>query len=282
MGISAIRRLVEAGILRSPRYRSVAYMQLGSMPNTAAQKAADLAAMFAAYDALDLPHTKVAPLNYFTIFQGCISNQTITPASVYEIIPFCRVNANGRTWMATAIYAWPFIGNSNTHTNDYGTCRIGEMLGYSRYVVYGEGARAYYPLQLSLNRAISVTGQLVTVPFDRPSGLDFSSGILSWQNDPRDGIKDWPGRGFWIMRRNKPLTVAPTIAGLNVNLAVSESLSPGDSLEVSYAYRGPGGPNPGACSGVGGNLAMVGPASVFFPGKNLSAWAIPFVATVVI
>jgi hypothetical protein len=282
MGITAIRKLADAGILRSPRYRSVAYMQLGSTPNTAAQKAADLTAMLSAYDALGLAHTDVAPLNYFIIFNGCLSNQTITPVSVYEAIPFCRVNANGRTWMATAIYAWPLIGNSNTHTNDYGTCRVGEMLGYSRYVVYGEGANAYFPLQLSLSRAISVAGQMVTVPFDRPSGSDFASSMLSWQNDPQDGIKDWPGKGFWVMRRGRPLTVMPTISELNVNLAISESLFAGDSLEVSYAYRGPGGPNPGGCSGVGGNLAMAGPASVFFRGRNLFAWAIPFVATIVV
>jgi hypothetical protein len=257
-------------------------MQLGSTPDTATQKATDLTSMLIAYDDLALPNTNVAPLNYFFIFNGCLSNQTLTPVSVYEVIPFCRTNANGRTWMATAVYAWPLIGNSNTHTNDYGTCRVGEMLGYSRYVFYSEGASAYYPLQLSLSSSVAVTGQVVTVPFDRPTGSHFASGVLSWQNDPLDGIKEWPGKGFWVMRRGKPLTILPIIDGLSVNLTISESLSSGDMLEVSYAYRGPGGPNPGRCSGVGGNLAMVGPASVFFPGKNLNAWAIPFVATIAV
>jgi hypothetical protein len=82
------------------------------------------------------------------------------------------------------------------------------------------------------------------------------------------------------------LTVAPAISGINVILAVTETISPGDSLEVSYAWYGPGGPNPGANSGVGGNLVMHGPPSVLFPNghngatKTIDAWAWPFVETV--
>jgi hypothetical protein len=85
-----------------------------------------------------------------------------------------------------------------------------------------------------------------------------------------------------VKRGGTDLTVTPTIAGMTVQLAIAETISAGDTLEVSYSYYGPGGPNPGVCSGVGGNLTMNGPPSVFYAGKTIDAWAWPFVETVTV
>lgn len=90
---------------------------------------------------------------------------------------------------------------------------------------------------------------------------------------------DRPQKGFHVRRNGTELTVAPAISGLNVNLTISETLHAGDGLEVSYAYRGPGGIVT-QYVGVGGNLRMTGPASVLFSGKTIDAWAWPHVETV--
>jgi hypothetical protein len=273
-------------ILKSPRYRSVAYYQGGSDPDNLVQKDIDLSAMFSSYDALG-----VMPANFpiFFIFQGALANQTDfnNAPSLYELVPNVRSNANNRSWMVTPIYAWPYLGDANTHSGRYGSCRAGEFLAYARWVYYGERAAAYYPLQLSRSGSITVYGQIITIPFDRPSGRDFAGATLSFQNDPSDGIKDWPQKGFHVRRNGIDLAVLAAISSLNVQLSITETLSPGDVLEVSYAYYGPGGPNPGPCSGVGGNLCMIGPASVLFPsapppGNTINAWAMPFKSTVTV
>jgi hypothetical protein len=279
IGVAKVDEITAAGKIAAPRWRSVAYEQGGSNPDDPAQKVADLDAMFAAYDALG-----VLPANFpmFFLFQGLPSNWTNynVARSLYETIPYCRANANGCSWMVAPIHAWPYNGGSNVHTDRYGTCRVGEMLAYARFVFYSEGLGKYLPLQLSLTAPLSVSGQVITVPWDRPSGHDYAAGTLSWQNDPDDGIKDWPQRGFHVFRGGQELTVSDAaIGGMTTPLTIAETLHPGDALEVSYAYYGPGGPDPGTCSGVGGNLAMQGPDSVLFPGKKLTAWAMPFLAT---
>jgi hypothetical protein len=100
--------------------------------------------------------------------------------------------------------------------------------------------------------------------------------------DALDGIQAWPNQGFAVRRGGVGLTVAPAISGMNVSLAVTETISPGDTLEVSYAWYGPGGPTPGPFSGVGGNLVMRGPPSVMVSGKTIDAWAWPFVETIMV
>jgi hypothetical protein len=123
---------------------------------------------------------------------------------------------------------------------------------------------------------------VLTVPFARPNSADFATASLVFQSNPQDGIKVWPQYGFHVKRGGTDLTVTPTISGMTVRLAVAETLNTGDALEVSYSYYGPGGPNPGVMSGVGGNLTMNGPPSVFYPDRTIDAWAWPFLETITI
>ena len=63
-------------------------------------------------------------------------------------------------------------------------------------------------------------------------GPDFAAAPMVWQSDADDGIKVWPQMGFHVKRGGVDLTVTPTISGMNVLLAVTETISAGDSLEV--------------------------------------------------
>jgi hypothetical protein len=287
IGIRKIAALTSRGILNNPFWRSVCYEQGGSVPDTAKRKDQDLDDMFTSYD-----DEAVFPAGFpiFFVHQAGLSNDTnlVSKPSGFEVINYCRRNTNGRSWFVTSIYQWPFDGLSNVHTDKRGTFRVGEMVGYARYVFYTERLNAYRPLWLSLTTPTSISGQNITVHLDRPSGRDFASGVISYQNSYNDGIKDWPKWGFHVRRNDIELTVTPTIIGpLTLNLAITETLHSGDQLEHSYALRGPGGTNPGNFGGCGGNITMIGPISpVFFadspPGNTINAWLTPYVETITV
>jgi hypothetical protein len=87
--------------------------------------------------------------------------------------------------------------------------------------------------------------------------------------------------GWNVKRGVTLLTVAPTIVGMTVVLTITEPISSGDVLEVSYAFYGPGD---GALSrsGVGGNLTIAGPPSPLYPGQTINSWAWPFAENVTV
>jgi hypothetical protein len=266
-----------------PVFRSVGYTQADAADLTATSKQADLADMLTLYDTMGLPLAGTTPLNYYLELPAAVSQTTTMDASSYGTYLFCRTHAPGQsgTWsgrcFATApSYAWQFNGADNIHTGDYGTLRWGEAEGYVKHLVEDLGIM-WTPLWRSLGGIIAISGQTITIPFDRPAGPDFAAAAMTWQSDPIDGIKAWPNQGFNVYRSGAPLTLpSVTIAGMSVQLVVQETLVPGDALEVSYAWHGPGGPNPGLNSGVGGNLVMNGPPSVLAAGKTIDAWAWPF------
>lgn len=272
----AIEALVRAGRLAGARFRSVGYTQGGAKPDTVAQKFADMQAMLADYDALALPGTATRPLHFFITHQGEPYGARVLSPSFYGTAAFVRANANGRTWGTTPIAQWRCA--DGWHTDAYGMCRIGEFEGYAMHVVYGEGLGRFYPLWRSLTRPITVHGQTVSVPFDRPSGRGFAAGALTFHYDATDGLIEWPQRGFHVRRHGVELGVTPSIEGLDVRLTIAERLDRGDQLEISYAAYGPGGADKSR-SGIGGNLMMVGPPSPLFPGKRINAWAWPFIET---
>lgn len=280
------------------RYRSVGYTQGGSTDDTQAGKEADLAAMVAAFDALNLPGTSITPLSFYIGLPAAVSNATVNGLSNYGTVSFSRTNAasaggtySGRIYFTAPSYPWQFAGPNdngyaNIHTGPYGAARWGELEGYVRHLVEDLGI-AWTPLWRPLSGgAITEAGQVITVPLARPPGPDFATGVLSWQNNADDGIEDWPAKGFHVRRGGTDLTVTPAISGMNVTLTVTETINSGDSLEVSYDWYGPGGSNPGLNTGVGGNLVMQGPPSVLFPNgynghpKTIDAWAVPFVETI--
>jgi hypothetical protein len=215
--------------------------------------------------------------------------------SSFGTVEFCRTNApgqggtySGRVFLSSVSYAWLFNGNDNVHTADYGTTRWGEWEGYVKHLVEDQGVM-WTPLWRPLSGgAITCSGQVVTVPFARPAGPDFTTAPLVFQSNRDDGVKVWPQYGFHIKRNNSDLTVSAQINGLSVNLTVTEAIVSGNVLEVSYAWYGPGGPSPGTDPGMGGNLCMNGPPSVFYPNgwngvsKTLDAWAIPFIETITV
>jgi len=271
---------------------SVGYTQGSSVDNTNAGKVSDLTDMMVQLDALNLNAT---PLKVYIGLPAANSGATVASDSYQGSYAFCRTHApgmggaySGRVYATAPSYAWQFIGTDNIHTGDYGTTRWGEIEGYVRWLVQDKGVQ-WTPLWRPLTGgAITRSGQVVTVPFARPTGPDFASAVMSFQSNADDGIKVWPQNGFHVRRASAELTVAPAISGMNVLLTIAEAINAGDVLEVSYAWYGPGGPNPGPNSGIGGNLVMNGPPSALYPngwngaGKTVDAWAWPFIETVTV
>ncbi len=285
---------VNGGILKllPPRYTSFGYTQGGATDATQASKLQDLTDMYADFDALGLSG---GPLKGYFGFPAAISSAQTTNVSSYGTVVFCQTNApgaggplSGRVYFSSCSYPWPFNGADNIHTNNYGTTRWGEWEGYVKHLVEDLGVQ-FTPLWV-LSTPVSVEGQNVIVTFDRPNSPDFTDAVLSWESDPNDGIKVWPQYGFSVKRGGVDLTVTPVLHGngTKVTLQIAEHLVKGDSLEVSYCWYGPGGPDPGPNSGVGGNLVMVGPTSILYPNgyqgtpKTLDAWAVPFNQTVTV
>jgi hypothetical protein len=288
---------IGAGVFPTKSYTSllissVGYTQGGSADNTNAGKVADLTDMTQKFDALSL---NPAPLAFYYSLPASISTATTSSDSSQGTYTFCRTHApgmggaySGRVYATGCSYPYQFNGGDNIHTGDYGSTRWGEVEGYVRWLVQDKGVQ-WTPLWRPLTGgAITRSGQVLTVPWARPAGPDFATAALSWQSNADDGIKNWPQSGFYVRRGPTQLTVTPSISGMNVLLTITETINAGDTLEVSYAWYGPGGPNPGPSSGVGGNLTMHGPPSVLYPhgwngaAKTIEAWAWPFVETVVV
>jgi hypothetical protein len=236
--------------------------------------------MEAAYDALGLP-TGGGPLWFYIPIRAALSNDVALNNTEVGAWQFVRANANGRTIGACPWYQWPYQTPpvDNIHTGDYGIIRGGECVGLAAYITEDEGT-PFRPLWRSLTLPITVSGQTITVPFDRPTGTPFATSQMAWMSDALDGIKVWPQNGWHVKRGGTDLTVTPTIVGMTVQLAIAETITAGDVLEVSYAFYGPGGANPGSASGVGGNLQMPGPPSTLFPGLTINSWAWPFLESV--
>ena len=270
-------------------YSSMGYTQASSADNTEAGKVADLNAMLIDVDALNLPGAGTTGMNYYLGTPSAVSNSQNLGVSVLGTYDFCRTNAPGQggTWSGRCFYtapsyAWPFNGADNIHTGDYGTLRWGEQEGYVRRLVQDLGIQ-WTPLWRPLTGgAIVISGQTITIPMDRPAGPDFVGKSMVFQSDPLDGIQVWPNFGWNVLRTAAFLTLGVAIDGMNIVLTVTEPLHTGDALEVSYAYHGPGGPNPGPNSGVGGNLVMHGPPSVLISGNTIDSWAAPFFENVVV
>jgi hypothetical protein len=268
---------------------SVGYTQGGSVTATTAGKVNDLTDMTVQFDALNL---NTVPLKFYYGLPAAITSATVFDQSVWGTYVFCRTHApgmggtySGRVYASGPSYPWQFNGADNIHTGDYGSSRWGEIEGYARWLVQDKGI-PWTPLWRPLTGgAITRAGQTITVPWARPTGPDFAAAVLSFQSDINDGVRVLPQMGFHVKRGGVDLTVTPTISGMNVLLAITETISAGDSLEVSYAWYGPGGPSPGISSGVGGNLVMNGPNSVLYPNgwqgtaKTIDCWAWPFVET---
>ena len=277
-------------------WASVGYTQ-GSSSDTSstAQKMGDLDQMIQQFDLLGPPMAFYFGLPAPTSGSVSIPSYALGEWATYL---YCRANAigqggvySGRVFPTGPSYPWQFSDDTelffgNIHTDPYGTSRWGEIEGYARWLTQDKGI-PWTPLWRPLTGgAITRAGQVVTVPMARPSGPDFANAVMSWQSNIDDGVKVFPQYGWHVKRGGVDLTVAPSISGMNVLLAITETINVGDSLEVSYAWYGPGGPTPGTVTGVGGNLVMNGPASVLYPNgwngtpKTIDAWAWPFVETV--
>ena len=259
--------------LFAAQYKSVGWTQGGALDGTVASTLKQWADMEAAYDALNLPGAGTTKMQYYIGIRGANSDWAVMRPQVRGSIEFVRANGNGRTWGTNPWYQYPYPG-SGIHFGDYGAIRLGEFEGYARYVVEDERLGHFYPLWLSRNRPITASGQNVSIPFDRPSGSAFAASPLAWASDPTEGISTALGFGFHVKRNGADLTVTATISGMNVNLAIAEPVHRGDVLEVTYCWYGPGGIAQGR-SGILGNLMMAGPASVFYRGKTINAWAWP-------
>jgi hypothetical protein len=292
---AAIATMFPTGKYLAPRYVSMGYTQADSTDHQLASKEADLTAMMVYLDSLALPG---GPLTVYFGYPASPSESTVELDGWRGTYTWLRTHApgrggtySGRVFASTTWHQWPFDTDASgtplgdIHTGEYGSIRHGEVEGYVRHLVQDKGI-AFTPLWRAFDTPITVAGQAITIPFARPNAPDFAATPMTWQSNPDDGIKVWPNQGFNARRGTTNLTIVPVINGLNVVLTVSETLSPGDVLEVSYAHRGPGGPVPGPCAGIGGNLVMQGPPSVLFPNgyngaaKSIDLWAWPFIESV--
>jgi hypothetical protein len=268
--------------LNKATFRSVGWTQGGSLDLSSPQKTIDeWSDMTYQYDMLFLPGTDTRPLNFYIGIRAPNSNDTVATNAVIGAWQFVRTNQNGRTIGTSPWYQWKFNGGDGIHTDIYGVMREGEFEGLAKYITEDEGV-FFKPLWRSLTLPITITGQTITIPFDRPTGSFFTNSQMLWMAEDEDGPKEWPQKGFHVRRGTTELTVTPIISGMNVVLTITEPIRVGDSLEVSYAYRGPGGPPISYYTGVGGNLTIPGPPSQLFPGKIINSWAWPFMEMVTV
>lgn len=255
----------------------VEYTQGGSVIDTVAAKVADLTDGMNQYNGLGLPG---GGIKFFPGISAPVSNSILLAQSAWGTYKFCRDNVQGgggpfagAVYGVTPWYQWPFNGADNIHTNDYGSAREGEKHGQVECDVLDRSI-AWTPLWRSLTRPISIVGSAIKIPFDKPPGSDWS-GPLTWRSDANDGIKVWPQYGFHTSRAGVDHALAsdPVIDGSDVY--ITPTIAPLSGDLVDYAFNGPGGPNPGPCSGVGGNLCVRGPASVLFPGNTIDDFGWP-------
>jgi hypothetical protein len=267
-------------------WRSFRYTQGPAIGGTQANKLNDLTDMCRKVDALNLPGVGPTGMPYFFGLPAANAPLQTFTDSYQGTTVFCRNNApaaggpwSGRCFATAPAYPWPLNGMDGLHMSSYGTARWGEVEGYVADQV--EQGVAWEPLWRSRVSPIAVSGQVVTIPFARPTGPDFATAPMLLDHDATDGMKAWPNSGFNVKRSGAFLTVANVaIAGLNVLLTITEPLVAGDALEVTYAWYGPGGLITDVSSGVGGNLVIRGPASDLFPGKTIDCWAWPFIETI--
>lgn len=292
-------RFVGQGLVNklfAPTYKRVGYIQGGSTDATLTGKLYDLGdatnGLIARMDGLNI--APAGTLKYDLSHPAEISNTTTANVSDYGTIAFARTHApgaggaySGRVFLMASAYPWPFSGINDTgygniHTGPYGSARHGEIIGLARFQMNRLGI-PWTPLWLSLTNNITVSGNTITIPFDKPSG-PFFTGNLVWLSDANDGIKVWPNYGFSVSGPAGSISNV-AIVGSTVVITWSTTIMTGTAATIGYCQVGPGGNNPGLCTGVGGNLAIVGPPSVLFPsgtgaGATANAWAIPFTATV--
>lgn len=303
--ISQFQAAMPQGTISGIDFFDVDYTQGAVVSGSQAEKIQNLNDMLADYDALNLPGAGTSSMRYYLQLPSAVSTAQSFEVSSYGTVVFARTNApgagglySGRVFLTAPSYPWPFANLSlppnfttpvfdpprdNIHTGNYGTARWGEMLGYVMNAVKYRGVQ-WTPLWRSnTSPPITLSGSTVTIPFDRPAGIDFATGVLSFQSDPLDGIQVWPNFGFHVHDGAADLALTSvTISGLNVIVEITNPPTSGHSLDISYAYWGPGGVDPGNNSGVGGNLVMQGPPSVFYPGKTIDAWAFPVNETIVV
>jgi hypothetical protein len=295
-GGTNLKALIEANVARygkTVEYRCVSWTQGGQAAGTynAVVYATDydatlaaLADMVSVYDALALAGTADRPLNFLISQVAAKSEWTTVSEAALAQLDFCRTNASGRAWMVTPWYQWAYGAATegdpgDIHTDAVGTVRHGEWKGYVRHVVETLGLD-WNPLWRSGVAITRQSAHVVRVPLARPSGPGFEWSSLALDTSL---IELAPGWGFTIKRSSTPLTITGVaFSGLNVDITVSETVNVSDSLEVSYAYYGPGQAMPYTHAGVWGNVKMAGPSSVFFEGETLDAWLCAFKETVTV
>lgn len=287
-GLETVLPSVANNNLLAGNFKSFRYTQGPAIGGTQANKIADLTDMCTKVDALNLPGAGTTGMKYFFSLPAANAPLQTFIDSYQGTTDFCRTNApgaggtwSGRCFATSPSYPWPLNGIDGLHMSSYGTARGGESEGYIAEQV--EHGVAWEPLWRSRTLPITVSGQVITIPFARPTSPDFATKPMVMQAIAGDGVKAWPNNGFNVKRSGGFLTVSSVvISGLNVLLTVADALLSGDALEITYAWYGPGGLITDPVSGVGGNLTMNGPSSQLYPGKTIDAWAWPFIETITV
>src|SRR5579863_1119166 len=294
--VAAIRRIfplhAQGLNLAPPAFKNFAYCQGGATSRRPSDKIAELTAMLEDVDALDLPGAGSSGMVYYFDFPPSTAGRPQVDPSYFATITFCRTHApgrggrySGRCVLGGPMYPYPFDRDSNSHTGDYGTARISSVRGYAEYLTEDVGV-AWTPLWLSLSQPIALSGRTIVIPFDRPAGPDFAKASLTFNTSFADGLGAAANYGFQVNaagQSRSPLPLSSVeIRGDSVHLVVDgRRPASGETLEVSYAFHGPGGGGPSyAGPSIHGNLCMAGPADALFPDRPLYAWALLFETTI--
>lgn len=277
--------------LNAATFKSVGLTQGGDINGNYANTLTQFTQWEAAIDALNLPGAGTTGMAYYIGERGALSEWTVMNGSVQGIRDFVRANANGRTFGTNPWYQYPYNdgGPNDIHFGDYGTiCGVGQYEGYQTYVHEDEGVSSPNPLWDDPATPASLSGNVLTIPFVRPSGAGFASSVLQLAATPNEGISFASQMGFDIKDNGFELPVTNVaISGMNVLLTLKLTPSSGDSITYAYAWYGPGGITQGQ-SGIWGNLMMAGPASAFpwcatqsTLGGTINAWAWPIEPTTI-
>ena len=266
--------------LNAAAYVSTIYVQGGDLTssNVYTGTLAQLALVESSVDALDLPGAGTTGMEYYISPRGAVASWIVMTQQVAAQIAFIDANANGRTVGGNPWYQYALPG-SDIHFGVFGTLELGEFFGYEMEVKEDEGVTPT-PLRIDATTPLAVSGNAVTLHFDRPAGWGFASSSLEWMATADEGISIAAQYGFDFLDNGveDPVT-SVTLSGADAVFTLQNAPAHGDTLTYDYCWYGPGAPGGLGQSGVWGNLMMPGPASFFHAGLTLNAWAYPIPPT---
>jgi hypothetical protein len=258
---------------KAPLHENALWFQGGDATYALSLQA--LADMTAANDALNLP-VRAPGLHFFIGQVAARSDKTEANAAADAQLDFCRANANGRSWLIGPWHQHAFasIGSGDpgyVHPGPVGTALMGEAAALAVFAARRLNL-AWNPLWRS-SAPCTISGNVVTIPLQRPPGPDYASGALTIDTTT---IAQAPGWGLNLKRGGVIHPAQSVSFSGDAIVADFGSFSPAAGDELSNAEYGPGQSAPYTHSGVWSNIKLTGPASTLIAGSTVDAWLVAF------